>query len=201
MSKKNSILYKSADINLLIPNVHEAGPGKIVPTSSTIVQLSIGDALAISTMNYRKFGKLDFKKFHPSGSLGAKLKTAEDLMIKEKKVPFINENILLGGALKTMNKFNLGVLVVRNNFKKTSGIISDGDIKRISEKNANIKNLIAKNIMKKNPISVNKDMLATQALSIMNSKKVTCLCVHNKKMTNKTIGILTIHNILNANIR
>ncbi len=78
-------------------------------------------------------------------------------MIKEKKVPFINENILLGGALKTMNKFNLGVLVVRNNFKKTSGIISDGDIKRISEKNANIKNLIAKNIMKKNPISVNKE--------------------------------------------
>ena len=119
VSKKNSILYKSADINLLIPNVHEAGPGKIVPTSSTIVQLSIGDALAVSTMNYRKFGKLDFKKFHPSGSLGAKLKTVEDLMIKEKKVPFIKENILLIGALKTMNKFNLGVLVVRNNFKKS----------------------------------------------------------------------------------
>ena len=201
VSKKNSILYKSADINLLIPNVHEAGPGKIVPTSSTIVQLSIGDALAISTMNYRKFGKLDFKKFHPSGNLGAKLKTVEDLMIKEKKVPFIKENILLRDALKTMNKFNLGVLVVRNNFKKTSGIISDGDIKRISEKNANIKNLITKNIMKKNPISVDRDMLATQALSIMNSKQITCLCIHNKKMKNKTIGILTIHDILNANIR
>ena len=100
-----------------------------------------------------------------------------------------------------MNKFNLGVLVVINNFKKTTGIISDGDIKRISQKNTNIKNIIAKKIMKKNPLSVNKDMLATQALSIMNSKKVTCLCVHNKKMTNKTIGILTIHNILNANIR
>jgi len=107
----------------------------------------------------------------------------------------------LRDALKTMNKFNLGVLVVRNNFKKTSGIISDGDIKRISEKNANIKNLITKNIMKKNPISVDRDMLATQALSIMNSKQITCLCIHNKKMKNKTIGILTIHNILNANIR
>ena len=74
-------------------------------------------------------------------------------------------------------------------------------IKRISEKNTNINNLVTKNIMKKNPLSVNKDMLATQALSIMNSKKITCLCVHNKKMKNKTIGILTIHNILNANIR
>ena len=73
--------------------------------------------------------------------------------------------------------------------------------KNLSEKNTNIKNLVAKNIMKKNPLSVNKDMLATQALSIMNSKKVTCLCVHNKKMKNKTIGILTIHEILNANIR
>ena len=201
VSKKNSILYNSSDIKLLIPNVPEAGPGNIVPTSSTITQLSIGDALAVSTMNYRKFGKLDFKKFHPSGSLGAKLKTVEDLMIKEKKVPFIKENILLGNALKTMNKFNLGVLVVRNKFRKTSGIISDGDIKRISEKNTNINNLVTKNIMKKNPLSVNKDMLATQALSIMNSKKITCLCVHNKKMKNKTIGILTIHNILNANIR
>ena len=201
VSKKNSILYKSSDIKLLIPNVSEAGPGNIVPTSSTIVQLSMGDALAIATMNFRKFGKLDFKKFHPSGSLGAKLKTAEDLMIKDKKIPFINENILLGNALKTMNKFNLGVLVVRNKFKKTSGIISDGDIKRISEKNTNINNLVTKNIMKKNPLSVNKDMLATQALSIMNSKKITCLCVHNKKMKNKTIGILTIHKILNANIR
>ena len=201
VSKKNSLLYKSSDIKLLIPNVVEAGPGNIVPTSSALITLSIGDALAISTMNYRKFGKLDFKKFHPSGSLGAKLKTVEDLMVKGKKVPFIKENILLGNALKTMNKFNLGVLVVRNNLQKTSGIISDGDIKRISEKNTNIKNLITKNIMKKNPISVNKDMLATQALSIMNSKKITCLCVHNKKKKNKTIGILTIHSILNANIR
>ncbi len=200
VSKKNSILYKSSDIKLLIPNVSEAGPGNIVPTSSTIVQLSMGDALAISTMNFRKFGKLDFKKFHPSGSLGAKLKTAEDLMIKDKKIPFINENILLGNALKTMNKFNLGVLVVRNKFKKTSGIISDGDIKRISDKNTNIKNLVAKHIMKKEPLSINKDMLITEALSIMNSKKVTCLCVHNKKIKNKTIGILTIHKIINANI-
>ena len=107
----------------------------------------------------------------------------------------------MGNALKIMNKFNLGVLVVRNKSKKTSGIISDGDIKRISQKNANMKNLVAKKIMKQNPLSVNKDMLASQALSIMNSKKVTCLCVHNKTMKSKTIGILTIHNILNANIR
>ena len=201
VSKKNSLLYKSADINLLIPNVVEAGPGNIVPTSSTIAQLSIGDALAISTMNFRKFGKLDFKKFHPSGSLGAKLKTAEDLMLRGNKIPFIRENILMGKALKTMNKHNLGVLIVINKNKQTIGIISDGDIKRISDKNHNIKNLITKNIMKKNPVTIDQNILAAEALAIMNSKKITCLCVHEKKNKNKTIGILTIHNILNANIQ
>jgi arabinose-5-phosphate isomerase len=201
VSKKKSLLYKSADINLLIPSVVEAGPGNIVPTSSTIAQLSIGDALAISTMNFRKFGKLDFKKFHPSGSLGAKLKTAEDLMLRGNRIPFIRENIFMGKALKTMNKYNLGVLIVINKKKQTIGIISDGDIKRISDKNHNIKKLIAKDIMKKNPFTVSQNILAAEALAIMNSKKITCLCVHDKKNKNKTIGILTIHNILNANIQ
>jgi len=201
VSKKNSLLYKSADINLLIPSVVEAGPGNIVPTSSTIAQLSIGDALAISTMNFRKFGKLDFKKFHPSGSLGTKLKTAEDLMLRGNRIPFIRENIFMGKALKTMNKYNLGVLIVINKKKQTIGIISDGDIKRISDKNHNIKKLVAKDIMKKNPITVSQNILAAETLAIMNSKKITCLCVHDKKNKNKTIGILTIHNILNANIQ
>ena len=152
-------------------------------------------------MNFRKFGKLDFKKFHPSGSLGAKLKTAEDLMLRGNKIPFIRENIFMGKALKTMNKHNLGVLIVINKKKQTIGIISDGDIKRISDKNYNIKNLITKNIMKKMPITINQSILAAEALAIMNSKKITCLCVHDKKNKNKTIGILTIHNILNANIQ
>ena len=199
MSDKNSMLYKSSNIKLLTPVVLESGDG-IVPTSSTTAQLAIGDALSIALMKKKKFGKLDFKKFHPSGSLGAKLKTVEDLMVKGNNIPFINEKIFMKIALKVMNKFNRGVLIVRNNKKQTLGIISDGDIKRISEKNSNIKNLITKNIMKKNPISVEKDMLAAQALSIMNSKRVTCLCVHDKKNRKKTIGIITIHNILHANI-
>ena len=120
---------------------------------------------------------------------------------KKNKVPFIRENILMNDALKVMNKFNHGVLVVRSKSKKTLGIISDGDIKRISNKNNDIKKLITKNIMKINPISVDKNMIAAEALSIMNSKKVTCLCVHSKKNQRKTLGIITIHNILKANIQ
>ena len=87
VSKKNSLLYKASDIRLLLPDVEEAGHG-IVPTASTSVQLSIGDALAISLMYYKKFSKLDFKKFHPAGALGNKLKTVEDLMLTKKKDSF-----------------------------------------------------------------------------------------------------------------
>lgn len=200
VSKKNSLLYKFSDIKLLTPNVAEAGPENIVPTSSTIVQLSIGDALAIATMKYRKFDKLDFKKFHPSGSLGAKLKTVEDLMIIGNKIPFVKEDVLMKNAIKVMTKKNLGVLIVRNKKNLTTGIISDGDLKRVAEKNDNLKNLTTKKIMKSKPISVEKSILAALALSIMNTNKITSLCVHNKKNTKKTIGLLHIHNILKANI-
>ena len=102
VSKKNSLLYKASDIKLLIPEVQEAGFG-IVPTTSTSVQLAMGDALAIALMNYKKFSKLDFKKFHPSGSLGNKLKTVEDLMLTKQKIPFINENKSIQSGLKIIN--------------------------------------------------------------------------------------------------
>ena len=89
MSKKNSILYKASDIKLLIPEVTEAGLG-IVPTSSTINQLSIGDALAVAILNKKKISKTDFKKYHPSGNLGIKLRTVEELMSVGNKIPFVN---------------------------------------------------------------------------------------------------------------
>ncbi len=199
VSKKNSLLYKTSDIKLLIPEVQEAGFG-IVPTTSTSVQLAMGDALAIALMNYKKFSKLDFKKFHPSGSLGNKLKTVEDLMLTKKKIPFINENRSIQSGLKIINLKKLGILIARNKFLKTTGVFTDGDIKRTIQKNINIKKNKIKNFMSKNPISVEKDTLAAKALSIMNDKKITSLCVYNKKNKNKTIGIIHIHNILKANI-
>ncbi len=199
VSKKNSTLYKASDIKLLVPNVQEAGYG-IVPTASTAVQLSIGDALAIATMQYKKFGKLDFKKFHPSGNLGKKLKTAEDLMIIKNKIPFISENENVKNCLKILNLKKLGVLIVRNNKQMTTGIFTDGDIKRAMQKNNDISEKKIKFFMTKNPKSIDKDTLAVKALSIMNERKITCLCVHKKNNKKKTIGILHIHNILEANI-
>jgi len=199
-SKKDSLLYRNADVSFLLPSVKEAGPGNFVPTSSTTVQIALGDAIAITCMQYKKFGKIDFKKFHPSGALSIKLKTVEDLMIYGNKIPFINQDLSMKIALKTITSKGLGTLVVRNNLKNTIGIITDGDLKRISNMNKDFKNLKVKKVMKRKPFSVDKNMLAVEALSIMNNKKITSLCAHQNKNKNKTIGFIHIHNILDANI-
>tara|TARA_B100001564_G_scaffold354242_1_gene364500 strand:+ start:596 stop:1576 length:981 start_codon:yes stop_codon:yes gene_type:complete len=201
VSKKNSLLYKASDIKILIPEVREAGPGGIVPTSSTIVQLAIGDALAIATMKQKKFGQKDFKKFHPSGSLGSRLKSVEDLMLVGKKIPFISESSSMKNALKFISQKKLGVLVARNSKKRTTGIITDGQIRRISEQKGTLQQLKVKDVMTKNPISINADVLAAKALSLMNSNRITFLCVHKKGQKNKTIGVIHIHNILESNIQ
>ena len=198
-SKKNSVLFKNSDIRLLIPEVKEAGLD-MIPTSSTINQLSIGDALAISTLKKKRINNFDFKKYHPSGSLGEKLKTVEDLMLIKDNVPFINENSSMIKALKIMTKKKLGTLIARNKKKYTTGIITDGQIRRYNSKNISLNSLKVKNVMTKNPIRVEKDTLATKALSIMNEKKITSLCVFNKKKKLITIGIIHIHNILNKQI-
>ena len=133
MSDKNSILYKSSNIKLLIPEVIESGDG-IVPTSSTTTQLAIGDALSIALMGEKKFGKLDFKKFHPSGNLGNKLKTAKDIMLTKNKIPLVNENLKMRNALKILNAKKLGFLVVIKNQNLNVGIFTDGDLKRLIQK-------------------------------------------------------------------
>ena len=133
-SKINSELYKNSDIGLITPEVKEAGLD-MVPTSSTINQLSISDALAISTLKKKKINNLDFKKFHPSGSLGEKLKTVEDLMLTKDRIPFIDENTLMTKALKKMTEKKLGTLIVQNKKKITTGIITDGQIRKLNSKN------------------------------------------------------------------
>ena len=198
-SKINSELYKNSDIGLITPEVKEAGLD-LIPTSSTINQLSIGDALAISTLKKKKINNLDFKKFHPSGSLGEKLKTVEDLMLTKNKIPFINENTTMNKALKIMTRKKLGTLIARNKKKITTGIVTDGQIRRLSSKNLFLSLLKVKDIMTKNPIKIEKDTLATKALSIMNEKKITSLCVYSQKKKSVTIGIIHVHNILNKQI-
>ena len=198
VSKKESILYKASDIKILTPQVKESGG--IVPTSSTTTQLAIGDAIAIATMQYKKFGKLDFKKIHPAGSLGAQLKTVEDVMVVGKKIPFVNENIKMKEALKILNNKKLGVLICQNKKRETVGIITDGQIRRFNQKKLSLQTVKVKNIMTRKPIAIDKSDLAAKALALMNNKKITSLCVFKGKNFKKTIGVVHIHHILQSNI-
>jgi len=195
VSNKRSNLYDSADIKLIIPEVEEAGYG-IVPTSSTTAQLSLGDALSIALMKMKNFGRLDFKKFHPAGSLANKLKTASDLMLTKNKIPFVNENEIARNALKILNKKKLGFIVIINNNGLNTGIFTDGDLKRSLQKNKSLEKIKIKSLMTKKPYSVDENTLISDIISKMNKKKITSVCVFNKKNKNKTIGVIHIHHIL-----
>ncbi len=198
VSKKDSLLYNASDIKILIPQVIESEG--IIPTSSTAAQLAIGDALAIAAMKYKKFSKLDFKKIHPAGNLGAQLKTVEDIMLTGNNIPFVKENMKMKEAIKILSNKKLGVLIVKNNRQRTTGIITDGQIRRFSQGNPNIHSTKVNKVMTKNPIGIEKNALAAKALSIMNENKITSLHVYEKKNPYKTIGIVHIHNILQFNI-
>ena len=195
VSNRRSNLYDSADIKLLIPEVEEAGYG-IVPTSSTTAQLSLGDALSIALMKMKNFGQLDFKKFHPAGSLANKLKTASDLMLTKNKIPFVNENEIVRNALKILNKKKLGFIVIINNHGLNTGIFTDGDLKRSLQKNKSIEKIKIKSLMTKKPYSVDENTLISDIISKMNKRKITSVCVFNKKNKDKTIGVIHIHHIL-----
>ncbi len=192
-SKKNSTLYKAANIKILIPEVKEAGIGGIVPSSSLIAQMAVGSALVIAVMQYKKHGIKVFRKFHPGGTLSKKLLEVQDIMVK---TPFVSENCKMKKALKILSQKKLGLLVAKNNKGSTKGLLVDGDVKRANQKFKNLHDLKVKDIMTKNPLSVPQNMLAVQSLSIMNNKRITSLLIHKNKNKNKTIGVLHIHNVL-----
>ena len=116
------------------------------------------------------------------------------------KVPFINENKSMREAIKTISKKKLGVVIVRNRNRVTTGIITDGNIRKLKQKNIDFQKTLAKDVMTKNPITITSDSLAIKALRIMNEKKITSLCVINEKNSNKTTGLIHIHHILETNI-
>ena len=199
VSKKNSLLYKGSDIKILLPDVKESGLG-VVPTSSTSIQLAIGDALAVAALKKKQFSKYDFSRLHPGGSLGKQLKTVGDIMATGIKVPFISENKNMKEAIKAISNKKLGVVIVRNRDKKTTGIITDGNIRKLRQKNIDFQKTLVKDVMTNNPITISSESLAIKALRIMNEKKITSLCVIKGNISNKTTGLIHIHHILETNI-
>ena len=151
-------------------------------------------------MYNKKFGKQDFKKIHPAGKLGSQLKTVQDIMLTGNKIPFVKEDLKMKTAIKRLTNKKLGILIVQNKLKKTTGIITDGQIRRFNQKKIYLPTVKVRDIMTKNPISIDKNSLAVKALALMNNKKITSLCVHEQKNKFKTIGVLHIHNLLETDI-
>ena len=201
-SKPDSILLKASDIKLILPKVKEADVTGMVPTSSTSITMLLGDCLATTVMYQKKFSKEKFKVFHPGGNIGNSLLLAKDIMVSGNKMPIINYKKNFKEALKVMSQKKLGIVVINKN-KYIKGIVTDGDLRREIKNYSNNKNLFK--FMTKNPLTVNEDMPASKALSIMNDKKITSLLVvSNKdyKKPNKILkGIIHIHFLLKNGIK
>tara|TARA_B100001057_G_scaffold241035_1_gene241386 strand:+ start:1652 stop:2629 length:978 start_codon:yes stop_codon:yes gene_type:complete len=201
-SKPDSILLKASDIKLILPRVKEADITGMVPTSSTSITLLLGDCLATTTMQIKKFSKEKFKIFHPGGNIGNSLLLAKDIMITGSKMPIINSKNTFNKAIKIINDKKLGIVVVTKN-KFIIGLVTDGDLRRELNKKNKRENL--EKLMTKSPYIINENMLASKALAIMNEKKITSLLVTSDKSMrkNKKIlkGIIDIHSLLKNGIK
>jgi arabinose-5-phosphate isomerase len=195
-SNENSFLVKNCDYFLNSFIKKEACPNNLAPTTSTTAQLVVGDALAICLSELKGFKENDFAKFHPGGSLGKKLHLKiKDLVAKNLK-PQVDLKDTFYNVVDEISKKMLGATAVVNN-ETAVGIITDGDLRRFFLKNIDLKSIKALDLMTKLPKKINSEILASDALKIMNSNKITQLIVENEK---KYIGIIHLHNILNEGI-
>jgi len=193
----NSFLATNSDFVLNSSVEKEACPNNLAPTTSTTAQLVIGDAIAVTLLKLRGFDSKDFAKYHPGGSLGKKLYLRVKDLIDTKNKPVINLNANISLVIVEMSEKMLGAVVVLNNLDKIIGIITDGDLRRQLVKSLNISQIKAEEIMTKNPLVINYNMMAIDALKLMKSKKISHLIVEEN---NKYYGIIHIQNIIKEGI-
>jgi arabinose-5-phosphate isomerase len=197
--KPNSSLAKAATINIDVSVDKEACPLGLAPTSSTTAALVMGDAIAISLLEQRGFTAEDFAMSHPGGSLGRKLLLrVDEIMHKESSIPKVDMNALLKNALVEMTQKKLGMTTVVNLHNELTGIFTDGDIRRAFDNHIDIHLTPIHNVMTKKPKVIPPDMLAAEALRIMEDNKITSLVVINE--LNHPVGIVHLHDILRAGV-
>ncbi len=190
-----SNLAKLSDIviNSKIPK--EACPFNLAPTTSTTAALALGDALAICLFELKGLGSEDFRKNHPGGSLGERLKVkVKEIMLKDDKIPVVQEGTFLKDAIIEIDRKRLGCVLIINNYGNLSGIITDGDLRRILLRFKKIDDLKVEEVMTKNPKIIEENRLASEALELMEKHLITVLPVVN--FDNKLVGILHLHDIL-----
>jgi arabinose-5-phosphate isomerase len=193
--KAGSTLAEAADVALVIPNSPEACSIGMAPTTSTTVMLALGDALAVCLLNRKGFTAEDFRNFHPGGKLGQRLLKVVDLMHGGAQVPLIGENVLMSEALLEMTAKSFGVVGVVDAAGKLLGIITDGDLRRHMSKD--LIDQRAGDVMTRGGVSVRPGQIASEAVAIMNERKITALfCVEDEI----PMGILHIHDCLRAGV-
>lgn len=190
-----SKLAEASDIVLDSSVKVEACPNKLAPTSSTTVQMAIGDALAICLMELRNFKEQDFAKFHPGGSIGKNLTAKVEQFISSQK-PLVEENSTIKDVIFSISSSKHGITVVMDGHK-ISGVITDGDLRRMLLKTDNIGGILAKDIMSKSPKTVEKDALAKEALTVLKQNNIGQLIVTEN---GNYFGIIDLHRLLDEGI-
>ncbi|MDC0913808.1 KpsF/GutQ family sugar-phosphate isomerase [Gammaproteobacteria bacterium] len=199
-NNNQSTIAKAGKINLVIYAEEEACPLNLAPTSSTTIALVFGDALAIALLEARGFSKDDFAKSHPAGQLGKKLTTlVQDLAATNDKAPIVNEAISLKDALIEVTEKKLGVTLVSDS-KKVVGIFTDGDLRRCLNDDVDLNKTPIKDVMTTNFKSIQCNDLAIDAAEIMEKNKIFSLVVNSSTNQADSIGIITMHQLLEAGI-
>jgi arabinose-5-phosphate isomerase len=190
-----STLGRAADIVLALPTAREACPHNLTPTTSTLMQLALGDALAIALLESRGFTAIDFGVFHPGGKLGAALKFIRDVMHPGDAVPLIARGSPMSAAIVEMSAKGFGCVAVTDTSGKLAGVITDGDLRR--HMRDDLLQATVDEVMTASPKTVRPDQLASEALALLNASKITALIVVDKE---KPVGIVHFHDLLRAGV-
>lgn len=195
-SRADSTLIRQSDLGLVLPAAPEACSVGLAPTTSTTMSLALGDALAVALMEHRAFSSADFHEFHPGGRLGARLATVGHLMHSGDQTPLIGPDAPMAEALIEMSRKGFGVVGVVDDGKLV-GIVTDGDLRR------NMEGLLDRTVcqvMTRAPTTVSEASLASEALGIMNDRKITSLFAVRSDAPTEAAGIIHIHDCLRAGV-
>jgi arabinose-5-phosphate isomerase len=194
-AERDSTLAAAADVALTLPRAREACPHNLAPTTSSLMMLALGDALAIALLEGRGFTSVDFSVLHPGGKLGAMLKFVRDLMHSGDAVPLRPLGTPMSDALVEMSSKGFGCVGITDARGAIVGIVTDGDLRR--HMRADLMTALVDDVMTKNPKTIPRDLLASEALEILNSSKITALIVTD---ASRPVGIVHLHDILRAGV-
>ncbi len=195
-AQAESTLARTSDIVLLLPTPPEACPNGLAPTTSTLLQLALGDALAISLLEDKGFTARNFQDFHPGGKLGAQLKRAADVMRKGDALPLMAQDVMMSKALVVMTEKACGCLGVLDSDGTLVGIVTDGDLRR--HMSNDLLNLQIADVMTKAPKTIGPHVLASEALEVLNAASITCIFVIDDHQ--KPAGLVHIHDLLRIGV-